>query len=133
MTKYCETNAFYLDIITMGKAYVHFFNKDIAEKVYNSIKTFPSQFQDCELKLLPKKAEEDYFKKIYKYLKDANYFNYVNESRDVDFVQKAENEKKEEKKENSDHNVENKETKLKNDKVEIDEEGFVIVKSKKKK
>ncbi len=117
----------------MGKAYVHFFNKDIAEKVYNSIKTFPSQFQDCELKLLPKKAEEDYFKKIYKYLKDANYFNYVNESRDVDFVQKAENEKKEEKKENSDHNVENKETKLKNDKVEIDEEGFVIVKSKKKK
>jgi hypothetical protein len=133
LTKYCETNAFYLDIITMGKAYVHFFSKDVAEKVYNSIKSFPSQFQDCELKLLPKKEEEDYFKKIYKYLKDANYFNYVNESREGDFVQKNENEKKEEKKEKSDQNVDNKENKSKNDRVEVDDEGFVIVKSKKNK
>lgn len=117
----------------MGKAYVHFFNKDVAEKVYNSIKSFPSQFQDCELKILPKKDEEDYFKKIYNYLKDANYFNYVNEPREGNFVQVSEKEKKEEKKEISLENVEKKETKSKCDRVEMDEEGFVKVKSKKNK
>ena len=80
--KYCEVNNYYLDVIAMGKAYAHFFNKEIAEKVFNAVKSFPSQFQDCELKILQKKNEPDYFKKIYSYLKDQNYYNYVYDVRD---------------------------------------------------
>lgn len=133
MTKYCEVNSFYLDIITSGKAYVHFFNKDIAEKVFNSIKSFPSQFQDCEIKILQKKEEEDYFKKIYNYLKDTNYFNYVCEVREENFVNVKENEKKEEKKENLEQSVEAKETKSNNDRGVVDEDGFMIVKTRKNK
>jgi len=133
LIKYCEVNSFYLDVITSGKAYVHFFNKDIAEKVYNSIKSFPSQFQDCDLKILHKKEEEDYFKRIYNYLKDTNYFNYVSEPREENFVQLKENEKKEEKKEKLEQSVEPKEKKLNNDRAVFDEDGFLIVKTRKNK
>ena len=134
--KYCEVNNFYLDQINPGKAYAHFFNKEIAEKVYNSIKSYPSQFQDCDLKILQKKNEENYFKKIYSYLKDSSYFNYAYEQREDNFVvEKVEKEKIEEKKDNheTDIKIDNKDTKSKKEKENIDEDGFVIVKNKKKK
>lgn len=137
---YCELNNFYLDQINTGKAYVHFFNKEIAAKVYNSVKSYPSQFQDCELTILQKKNEENYFKKIYSYLKDSNYYNYVYDQREDNFVvEKMENEKEkeiiEENKEiiEKDKKNENKESKSKPEKDKIDDDGFTIVKKKKNK
>ena len=131
--KYCEVNAYYLDVVTMGKAYVHFFSKDVAEKVYNSIKNFPSQYQDCELRILQKKEDEDYFKKIYSYLKDQNYLNYAYEPREANFVQwSEENSGKTAEKNEGEKSSELKETKVKQDRAVIDEDGFVIVKNKKK-
>jgi hypothetical protein len=119
-----------MDQVSMGKTYAHFFNKEVAEKVFKSIKAYPSQFQDCELKLLQKKEDEEYFKKIYLYLKDADYLNYVYESREDGFVKK--DNKIEERKKENEVVQETKENK-KESQAQCDEDGFIIVKSKKNK
>ena len=122
----------------MGKSYAHFFSKEIAEKVFKSIKSNPSQYQDCEFKILAKNNDEDYFKKIYLYLRNNDYLNYVSEQRDDNFVfDKKPKIKIEETKENKDKNEvsdnnEIKENILKIEKIGEDDDGFKIVNKKKK-
>jgi hypothetical protein len=139
--KYCEANDYYLDLICMGKAYAHFFRKTVAEKVYSQIRTLPSQFQDCELKLLQKKEEEDYFKKIYSYLRDPSYYDYVYELRDekartfissnVDTAEKKEESKETPKEEKKTIEYREFKTPVVEKQQSVDEDGFMKVKNKK--
>jgi len=60
---FCESSDFYLDQITAGKGYAHFFKREVGEKVFLNIKSHTSQFQDCELKTY-EKQNDDYKKSI---------------------------------------------------------------------
>jgi len=72
------TDNFYVNEINKGKCYVHFFDKYNCKKVYKELKNRPSQFQDCyEVEYY---HEENWrYEDFYSYLKNEDYFKYLNE------------------------------------------------------
>jgi len=72
----CSKSDFYAVEIERSRCYVHFFKKEVGMKVYNLVKTRPSQFQDC-YDIHYDKKEEIRYKDLYQYLRDEEYLNYA--------------------------------------------------------
>jgi len=71
------TDNYYVNEIDKGKCYVHFFDEFNCKKVFRELKNKPSQFQDCyEVEYY---HDENWkFEDFYLYLKNENYFRYLN-------------------------------------------------------
>jgi hypothetical protein len=76
ISQFCAKNDFYVDEIEKSRCYVHFFRKDIGMKVFEQVKSKPSQFQDCYDVQFEKKADLRY-KDLYQYLRDEEYLNFA--------------------------------------------------------
>jgi len=140
------TDNYYVNEINKGKCYVHFFDKYNCKKVFKELKNKPSQFQDCyEVEYY---HEDNWkFEDFYLYLKNEEYFKYLNDlSEDseheliFDTIRKS---KKNQGKEAS-SNVDSEENKISENannedggmdkKIEVeDNDGFTKVTKKKKK
>jgi hypothetical protein len=81
---YCSKNDFYVSEVEKTVCYVHFFKKEIGLKVYEQVKSKPSQFQDCYDIQYDKKDELRY-KDLYQYLRDEENLEFAiaNEEEEV--------------------------------------------------
>jgi len=74
LTKSISKNDFYVDEITKGKCYIHFFNLDLGQRIFNCLKNSPSQFQDC-YEHVYEGGKETKYEDLYLYMKNTDYFN----------------------------------------------------------
>lgn len=139
------TDNYYVNEIDKGKCYVHFFDEYNCKKVFKELKIKPSQFQDCyEVEYFHN--ENWKFEDFYLYLKNADYFKYLNDLTEdpeheliFDTIRKStKNQGKDKNAETDTEENKNKESiDAKNDKekkVELkDNDGFTMVTKKKKK
>ena len=73
LTKLISKNDFYIDEITKGKCYLHFFNLELGQKIFKLLKNNPSQFQECYEHVYNER--EIKFEELYLHLKNPEYFN----------------------------------------------------------
>ena len=82
-----NSERFYVDEIKKGQCYIHFFDKYSCKKVYNDLKSKPSQFQDCYQ--ISYYHEDNWkYEDLYLYLKNEEYYNMLKEvdEHNKDFV-----------------------------------------------
>ena len=107
---------FYLDEPNDYEFYAHFYDEELGMKVYKIIKDRTKEFNEVyEYTYDTKRIVTN--ENLYKYLKDEHYFNFLNDGYDKEYE------------ENPNNKI------LKDDENDniFDEDGFMIVKNKKKK
>ena len=73
LTKSISKNDFYIDEVTKGKSYVHFFNLELGQKIFKLLKKNPSQFQECYEHVYNER--EIKYEELYLHMKNPEYFN----------------------------------------------------------
>ena len=111
LQKYSLPQDFYHDMIEPCLSYVHYFNLEKGKKAFENLKFKTSQYQECYETIYDKSKTDSSFDKIYTYLKNQDYLEYVyNNLIDEDKLNDDNKDKQE----------------------EVDEEGFIKVSGKKK-
>ena len=110
-------NDYYLYEYKEREFYMHFFNKDLGEKMYKIFKLKPLEFNEVYEIFYPEREIKNEDLKLYE--KDVEYFNYLNEG----YNPKYSNDNK-----NRWNNI-----KTEDEELNSDEDGFVTVKKKKNK